>query len=155
MDSEVFWISTTQLEFRERIYTWDGRCWADKNGVSRTSYLMDKGIIAAGYEGGGKDKKLAGGMKGKNNKGDNTGEKSRDIKLEGDNKEAVIDTEGDNEGVHKEPVVDNKEGDKIGNDTDNEGDKSIASEQLCLSSASEQLCSVFERFPVKRELYDV
>ena len=94
MDSEVFWISTTQLEFCERIYTWDGQCWADKNGVSRTSYLMDKGIIAAGYKGGGKDKKLAGGMKGKNN-----GKKSRDIKLEGDNKEDVIDTEGDNEGV--------------------------------------------------------
>ena len=33
-------------------------------------------------------------MKGKNN-----GKKSRDIKLEGDNKEDVIDTEGDNEGV--------------------------------------------------------
>jgi hypothetical protein len=56
--SEVFWISTTQLEFCERIHTWDGQCWADKNGVSRTSYLMDKGIIAAGYKGGGRTKNL-------------------------------------------------------------------------------------------------
>ena len=111
---------------------------------------MDKGIIAAGYKGGGKDKKLAGGMKGKNN-----GKKSRDIKLAGANEEDVIDKDGDNEGGHKEPVVDNKEGDKIGNDIDNEGDKSSAAEQLCLSSAFEQLCSVPERFPVKRELYDV
>ena len=50
MDSQVFWISPTQLEFCERIYTWDGPCWADKKAVSRTSYLVDKGIVVAGYK---------------------------------------------------------------------------------------------------------
>ena len=30
----------------------------DKNGVSRTLYFMDKGIIAAGYKGGGRTKNL-------------------------------------------------------------------------------------------------
>ena len=50
MDSQVFWISPTQLEFCERIDTWDGQCIADKNGVFRTSYLVDKGIIAAGHQ---------------------------------------------------------------------------------------------------------
>ena len=50
MDCEVFWISPTQLDVRERIYTWDGWCLADKKGVSRNLYLMDKGILAAGYK---------------------------------------------------------------------------------------------------------
>ena len=49
MNAEVFWISATELDFCGRIYTWDGRCWADKNGVSRTLYLMDKGVITAGF----------------------------------------------------------------------------------------------------------
>lgn len=49
-------------------------------------------------------------------------------------------------GVRKDPVVHNKVGDKIGNDTDNEGYKSGAFEPLCLSRPSEQLSSVFERF---------
>ena len=48
-------------------------------------------------------------------------------------------------GGHKERVVDNTEGDKIGNDTDSEGDKSSASEQLCLSSAASS-CVVFFGF---------
>jgi len=150
MDSEVFGISTTQLEFCERIYTWDGWCWADKNGISRTSYLVHKGIIAAGYRGCGNDKNLAVDMKCRNN-----GKKSRDINLEGDNQEDVIDTEGDNDGGHEEPTLDNKEDDKIGKDIDDHGVKCSFSEQLCVSSPSEQLYSVLERSPVKRELYDV
>ena len=99
---------------------------------------MDKGIIAAGYNGGGKDKKLAGGMKGKNNKADNNGQKSRDIKLEGANNEAVIHADGDTDGVCKAPVIYNKVGDKIGNYTDNEGYQSGAFEQF-QSGAFEQL----------------
>ena len=140
----------SQLEFRDRIYTWDGRCWVDKNGVSRTSYLIGKGIIAAGYNGGAKDKNSAGGMKGKNHF-----EKFGVIKFRCANEEDVIDVDGDNEGGHQEPVVNNKEGDKIGNHIYNEGDKSSAAEQSSLSSAYEQLCSVSERLAVNREVYIV
>ena len=139
----VSWISPTQLEFDDRIYTWFGRCWADRNGVSRTSYLVGKGIIVAGYNGGDKDKKLVGGMKGKNNK------------FPGANMEAVIHADGDNEGVRKEPVVHNKVGGKMGNDTDNEGHERSAFEQLCLIRVFEQLSNVFGRFPVQIESYDV
>ena len=128
MASAVFCISQTQVEFSDRIDTWDCQCWPDKNGISRTFYLVDKGIIAAGYNGGGKDKKLAVGMKGKNNKADNNGQKSRDIKLEGANNEAVIHADGDTDGVRKAPVIYNKVGDKIGNYTDNEGYQSGAFE---------------------------
>ena len=107
MDAEVFWISATQLEFCGRIYTWDGWCWTDKNGVSRTLYLRDKGVIMAGCKGGSKGKKQKGDSKGRNNKGDNKGKKAKDIQFDGDNKDD--DNKYDEED-------DNKEGDKAESD---------------------------------------
>ena len=123
MNAEVFWISATELEFCGRIYTWDGWCWTDKNGVSRTLYLKDKGVIMGCGKGdskgrnikgdskgrnikgrNSKGKKQKGDSKGRNNKGDNKGKKAKDIQFDGDNKE------GDNEESDNEES-DNTEGD--------------------------------------------
>ena len=107
MNAEVFWISATELEFGGRIYTWDGWCWTDKNGISRTLYLRDKGVILGCGKGGGKlvkgdvimagpGKKQKGDSKGRNNKGDNKGDKRVTpikgcIQFDGDNKEGDIE----------------------------------------------------------------
>ena len=92
MNAPVFWISATQLDFRERIYTWDGRCWTDKNGISRTVYLRNNGVITADCKGGSKGNKQKGASKGKNNKGDNKGKKAKDIQFDGDNQDDDKDT---------------------------------------------------------------
>ena len=96
MNAQVFWISATQLEFDGRIYTWDRWCWRDKNGISRTPYLMDKGVIMADCKGGSKGNKQKGASKGKNNKGDNKGKKAKDIQFDSDNQDD--DKDGDNKG---------------------------------------------------------
>jgi hypothetical protein len=124
MNAEVFWISATELDFCGRIYTWDGRCWADKNGVSRTLYLMDKGVITAGF-----CRWL----------------KTSQSRLKRKDILHVYVIQGDNEGEKGDNVAE-KEPEK---EPDNkEGDKMRASEQLSLSSASEQLF-------VKPEQYEV
>ena len=96
MNAEVFWISATELEFCGRIYTWDGWCWTDKNGISRTLYLRDKGVIKGDVIMAGPGKKQKGDSKGRNNKGDNKGDKRVTpikgcIQFDGDNKEGDIE----------------------------------------------------------------
>ena len=125
MDAKVFWISSTELEFGGRIYTWDGWCWTDKNGISRSLYLRDKGVIMGCGKGGSKlvkgDVIMAGpgntqkgDSKGRNNKGDNKGKKARDIQFDGDNEESDNEESDSEEGDNEEP--DNKEPDNTEGD---------------------------------------
>ena len=125
MNAKVFWISSTELEFGGRIYTWDGWCWTDKNGISRSLYLRDKGVIMGCGKGGSKlvkgdvimagpGKTQKGDSKGRNNKGDNKGKKARDIQFDGDNEESDNEESDSEEGDNEEP--DNKEPDNTEGD---------------------------------------
>ena len=123
MNAEVFWISETELEFCGRIYTWNGWCWIDKNGISRSSYLRDKGIIMGCGKGGIISSKLVKGDvimagPGKKQKGDSKGakqgKKGKNGK-KGDNEEPD-NKDGDNEKSGNEES-DNEEGDNEEPDT--------------------------------------
>ena len=45
---DVLWIADNEFEYNKRIYQWDQKwkCWRDRCGVSRTEYLLRRGIIS-------------------------------------------------------------------------------------------------------------